>query len=618
MSQQHGRLRRFLTRSLWVVDLSRRLVLNGLFVLVALLLLVALMSGGTRVPQDSVLVVDPRGEIVEQLSGSPAQRARARLAGNPLRETLLKDVLDAIHQAKDDKRIKVLLLDVDGFSGAGLTKLQDLRAAVRDFKKSGKRVVAAADGYNQSQYYLAATADEVFLHEAGLLLIEGYGRFPTFYKEGIDKLEVDWNVFRVGEYKSAVEPFLRNDMSPEAKEANREYLGDLWASWLKDVAEDRKLTPEALTAVIDGMVGLLRDAGGEVSQVAKKAGLVDLVGGRGDLEKRLLALSSEDKDKHSYRRIGFREYLKTGKGNRDGSAGGGNAVAVVVAKGSILDGSQPPGEIGGDSTAALIRRARLDEKVKAVVLRVDSGGGSSFASEVIREELARVRADKKPVVISMGSVAASGGYWIATSSDEVWASPSTITGSIGIFGMFPTFQKPLAKHLGMRVDGVGTTWLSGALRPDVEMKPELKEAFQAIIDRGYEDFLERVAAARKMDRAAVDRIARGRVWSGQDAKQIGLVDQLGGLDQAVAAAAKRAQLKDGYRVWYVEKESDWSESLAASWLTVAADVLAPEPETPPAPGRVESWARELQGRAAALAAFNDPRGVYAACLCEVE
>jgi protease-4 len=215
-------------------------------------------------------------------------------------------------------------------------------------------------------------------------------------------------------------------------------------------------------------------------------------------------------------------------------------------------------------------------------------------------------------------VAASGGYWIATSSDEVWASPSTITGSIGIFGMFPTFQKPLAKHLGMRVDGVGTTWLSGALRPDVEMKPELKEAFQTIIDRGYEDFLERVARARKMDRDAVDRIARGRVWSGEDAKQIGLVDQLGGLDQAVAAAAKRAQLKDGYRVWYVEKEGDWTESLASSWLSAAADLIAPEPATPPAPGRVESWARELQARAEALALFNDPRGVYAACLCEVE
>ncbi|MET0553079.1 MAG: signal peptide peptidase SppA [Vicinamibacteria bacterium] len=618
MERRHGRLRRFFTRGLWVVDLTRRLVLNGLFVLVALVLLAAMMSGGTKVPKDAVLVVDPRGEIVEQLSGSPAQRARARLSGNPLRETLLKDVLDAIRQAKDDKRIKVLLLDVDGFGGAGLTKLQDLRAAVRDFKKSGKRVVAAADGYNQSQYHLAATADEVFLHEAGLLLIEGYGRFPTFYKEGIDKLEADWNVFRVGEYKSAVEPFLRNDMSPEAKAANREYLDDLWRSWLKDVAEDRKLTPEALAGVIDGMVGLLRDADGDVALVARETGLVDQTGGRGDLEKRLIALSSEDEDTHTYRRIGFRDYLKAGPRDRDGSAGRGEAVAVVVAKGSILDGSQPPGEIGGDSTAALIRKARLDEKVKAVVLRVDSGGGSSFASEVIREELARVRADKKPVVVSMGSVAASGGYWIATSSDEVWASPATITGSIGIFGMFPTFQKPLAKHLGMRVDGVGTTWLSGALRPDVEMKPELKEAFQTIIDRGYEDFLDRVAHARKMDRDAVDRIARGRVWSGEDAKQIGLVDQLGGLDQAVTAAAKRAQLKEGYRVWYVEKEGDWSESLAATWLQVAADLAAPEPATPPAPGRVESWARGLQARAAAFARFNDPRGVYAACLCEVE
>jgi protease IV len=618
MAQQHGRVRRFFTRSLWLVDLTRRLVLNGLFVLVAVLLLAAMLGGGTKVPKDAVLVVDPRGEIVEQLSGSPAQRARARLAGNPLRETLLKDVLDAIRQAKDDKRIKVLLLDVDGFGGAGLSKLQDLRAAIRDFKKSGKRVVATADGYNQSQYYLASNADEVFLHEAGLLLIEGYGRFPTFYKEGIDKLEADWNVFRVGEYKSAVEPFLRNDMSPEAKLANREYLDDLWGSWLQDVAENRKLTPEALRGVIDGMVGLLRDADGQVAVVARETGLVDSIGGRGDLEKRLIALSSEDPDKHTYRKIGFREYLKTGPADRDGSTGRNDAVAVVVAKGDILDGSQPPGAIGGDSTAALIRRARLDDKVKAVVLRVDSGGGSSFASEVIREELARVRADKKPVVVSMGSVAASGGYWIATSSDEVWANPNTITGSIGIFGMFPTFQKPLAKHLGMRVDGVGTTWLSGALRPDVEMKPELKEAFQAIIDRGYEDFLERVAAARKLDRDAVDRIARGRVWSGQDAKQIGLVDQLGGLDQAVAAAAKRAQLKDGYRVWYVEKDGDWTESLASSWLSAAADALAPEPEAPVAPGRVLSWARELQARAAALAAFNDPRGVYAACLCEVE
>jgi protease-4 len=217
----------------------------------------------------------------------------------------------------------------------------------------------------------------------------------------------------------------------------------------------------------------------------------------------------------------------------------------------------------------------------------------------------------------MGSVAASGGYWIATSSDEVWASPSTITGSIGIFGMFPTFQKPMAKHLGMRVDGVGTTWLSGALRPDREMKPELKEAFSIVIQAGYEDFLKRVGDARKMDRDAVDRIARGRVWSGNDAMGLKLVDQLGSLDQAVAAAAKRAKLGDKYRVWYVEKEPTFKEKLTASLLTSAAEWVGPEADDA-SPGLLASWVRALRSRAEELALYNDPRGIYAACLCEVE
>jgi protease-4 len=264
-----------------------------------------------------------------------------------------------------------------------------------------------------------------------------------------------------------------------------------------------------------------------------------------------------------------------------------------------------------------VRKARLDDKAKAVVLRVDSGGGSAFASEVIREELARTRAAGKPVVVSMGSVAASGGYWIATSSDEIWASPNTITGSIGIFGMFPTFQKPLAKHLGIHVDGVGTTWLSGALRPDREMKPELKEAVSIVIQSGYEDFLKRVGEARKMDRDAVDRIARGRVWSGSDAKGLKLVDQLGGLDQAVAAAARRAKLAEGYRVWYVEKEPTFKERLATSLLTSAADWLGPSADEAP-PGLIASWIRALRARAGELALYNDPRGIYAACLCEVD
>ena len=617
MDAEPGLLRRTARGAFRALDLSRRVFWNGVFLLFVLLLLAALLGGGTRVPKDAVLVLNPRGDVVEQLTGDPAERARARLAGGEPRETLLKDMTDALRRARDDKRIKVLLIDADGMGSASLSKLQDLRAAIQDFKKSGKKVIAAGDGFDHTQYYLASCADEIFMHDQGLLLLEGYGRFATFYKEGIDKLEIDWNVFRVGEYKSAVEPYLRNDMSEEAKTANRGFLDDLWASWLRDVAAARKKKPEDLQGAIDNMVALLRDASGHAAVVAQKAGLVDQIGGRDLVEKRLLALTREDKDTHSYPRIDFRDYLKKGPKDRSGAGGRGQAVAVVVAKGPILDGTQPPGRIGGDSTAALVRKARLDDKVKAVVLRVDSGGGSAFASEVIREELARTRAAGKPVVVSMGSVAASGGYWIATSSDEIWASPNTITGSIGIFGMFPTFQKPLAKHLGIHVDGVGTTWLSGALRPDREMKPELKEAFSVVIQSGYEDFLKRVGEARKMDRDAVDRIARGRVWSGEDAKGLKLVDQLGGLEQAVAAAAKRAKLKEGYRVWFVEKELTFKERMAASLLTWTAGWLGPVAEDA-SPGLAASWMRALRARAGELALYNDPRGIYAACLCEVE
>jgi protease-4 len=613
--ERRSGLWRVLRGAFRALDLGVRLFWTGLFLLFALALLAGLLGGRTKVPKESVLVLDPRGDLVEQLSGDAAARARARLAGSEPRETLLRDLVDAVRKAKDDKRIKVLLLDTDGLGSAGLTKLQDLRAAIQEFRQAGKRVVAAGDGFDHNQYYLASCADEIYMHDQGLLLLEGYGRFATFYKEGIDKLEIDWNVFRVGEYKSAVEPYLRNDMSEEARTANRAYLEDLWASWLADVAAARKLQPQELQGAIDHMVDLLRDASGEAAVVAREVGLVDHVGGRELVEKRLVALTREDD--HSYPRIDFRAYLKAGGKDRTGARGRGDAVAVVVAKGAILDGSQPPGVIGGDSTAALVRKARLDDRVKAVVLRVDSGGGSSFASEVIREEMARTRAAGKPVVVSMGSVAASGGYWIATSSDEIWASPNTVTGSIGIFGMFPTFQKPLARHLGVHVDGVGTTWLSGALRPDREMKPELKEAFQVVIQSGYEDFLQRVAKARQMDRDSVDRIARGRVWSGSDAKGLKLVDQLGSLDQAVAAAAKRAKLEDGYRVWYVEKEPTFKERLATSLFTAAAEWSGVATDDAP-PGLTASWMRALRGHADQLARFNDPRGIYAACLCEVE
>ena len=605
------------------LDGLRRFLVNVLFFGLLVGLAVAALSGRAKVPDGAALVVNPQGTIVEQLSGGdPVQRLVAESAGvgSAAKETLLKDLTDAIRAAKDDERIKALYLDVDDMSGAGMTKLRDLRAAIADFKKSGKKVVAYADGMMQGQYYLAAQADEVYLHPQGMVLLEGFGRWRNYYKEGLDRYGIDVHVFRVGEYKSAVEPYLRDDMSPEAKEMSLEFYGDLWRDYLADIAAARKVRPEDITSMIDAMPDRLRAAGGDLAKMALDAKMVDKLAPRDEVRQRLIDLVGEDTDKKSFRQVSVATYLQAKGGDRTGAGGKGSAVAVVVAKGTILDGAQPAGTIGGDSTARLLRSAREDDAVKAVVLRVDSPGGSAFASEIIRRECELVRKASKPLVVSMGSVAASGGYWISTASDEIWAAPETITGSIGIFGLFPTIDKPLAKYLGVHTDGVGTTRFSDVLRPDRPMDPAVADVFQQGIDQGYEEFLARVAQARKMTPEQVDKIARGRVWSGEDAKGIGLVDQLGGLEQAIESAAKRAKLEKGYRVWYVEKEKSFREKLvsmlasqARSAAVAAGRVSEPSPSASALSltGRL----RDLQADVERLGRWNDPRGVYAHCLC---
>jgi protease-4 len=612
------------TRLFRGLDGLRRFLLNVLFFGLLVGLGIAAWRGRPKVPDGAALVVKPAGMIVEQLSAAdPLERlvAGSTGVGQLASETLLKDLLDAIRAAREDRRIKALYLDLDDMAGAGLTKLRDLRAAIADFRKSGKKVVAYADGYMQAQYYLAAQADEVYLHPDGVLLLSGYGRWRNFYKEGLDRLGIEMHVFRVGEYKSAVEPFLRNDMSPEAKEMTLDAYGDLWRDYLADVAAARKIRPEDITALVDGMPDRLRAAGGDMAKMALDARLVDKLLSRDEVRKRMIELVGEDEK--SFRQVGMRTYLEAKGGDRTGARGKGPAVAVVVAKGDILDGDQPPGTIGGDSTARLLRRAREDDEVKAVVLRVDSGGGSAFASEIIRRECELVRQAGKPLVVSMGSVAASGGYWIATDADEIWAAPETITGSIGIFGLFPTVDKPLAKYLGVHTDGVGTTRFTDAIRPDRPLDPAVADMLRQFIDEGYGDFLERVSRARKMTVEQVDRIARGRIWSGEDARGLGLVDQLGGLDQAVESAAKRAKLEKGYRVLYVEKEKGVRERIL-SMLASAADEVASaagRAKAPSAPASALSVAtrlRELQADVARLARWNDPRGIYAHCLCAEE
>ena len=627
MEEQKPSRRAGFFSGLWsAVDESRRFVVNVLFLALVVGLVWVAISGRPKVPKGAALVVKPQGILVEQLSRRSADSViEAALLGDPGRQTLLKDLLDAVMAAKDDRRIGAIFLDVTSMTGGGLTKLEELRAALFDFRKSGKKVIAYGETTLQGPFAVAAAADEVWLNPEGAVLLDGFGRWRTYYKDTIDRLGIDWHVFRVGEYKSYVEPFMRNEPSPEAREADLEWLGDLWNSWVKDAAAARRLPPDDVRAYIDRMPERLEASKGSLATLALEAKLVDRIGYRDEVRKRMIELVGEQKDGKTFKQVSVADYLENKGGDRTGEKGSGDAVAVVVAVGEIFDGRQPPGSIGGESTAALIRKARQDDKVKAIVLRVVSPGGSVFGSETIRREFALARTvDKKPVVVSMGSVAASGGYWISTASDEIFASPDTITGSIGIWAMFPTVEKPLAKYLGMRVDGVGTTWLSGSLRPDRALNPEVGRIIQLSINRGYDDFLERVAEARKMSKDDVDRIARGRVWSGADAFERKLVDRLGGLPDAIASAAQKAKLGEGkYRVWYVEKEMSFREKLLSRLLNGRARFArafgfdAAEPEADPAPPAVHAVLDRL-GETARFLAFNDPNGVYSWCACDVK
>ncbi|MCD4748625.1 MAG: signal peptide peptidase SppA [Thermoanaerobaculales bacterium] len=603
------------------IDKTRVVTLNVLFVAIIVgVIIIAFSGGGPDVPKSTTLVVAPAGSLVEQLGGGdPLERAKQELMGGAESETLLKDLIDAISTAKEDERVKALVLDLNNLGGAGVTKLQDLGAVIDDFKTSGKTVIATADNYSQTAYYLAAHADEIYLHPMGMILLEGLGRYRTYYKDGIDRLELDWNVFKVGTFKSAVEPYLRNDMSPAAREANLEWMGDLWQAFLTDVSAARGLSVEDLVDYSENVSAYIEATGGDTAQAALDAGLIDTIATRDEVRARLIELVGEDEDAHSYYRVGIDDYLEAEGGDRTGEKAKGDLVGVVVARGLILGGTQPPGKIGGDSTSALIRQARQDDNVKAIVLRVDSGGGSAFASEIIRRECELAKEDGKPVVISMGSVAASGGYWISMASDEVWAHPTTITGSIGIFGMFPTYQKPLAKYLGWRVDGVGTTRLAGAIRPDRELDPEVGEIIQSIINKGYDEFITLAAEARGVTPEDIDRVGQGRVWSGEDAFELGLVDKMGGLEDAIASAAKLADLGDEFAVKYIEKELDFKQKLVADMLGAASTLLGVSAEpvnSADAPHR--EVLRLIEDQLEILDEFNDPSGMYAYSWLDVD
>jgi protease-4 len=556
--RQRGPIARFFV-GLWdAMNFTRRLVFNLLFFGLLLIVLGAIAAGDTARPllDRTTLVIAPEGKLVEQYSTDAASRAFAKMFGDEgAGEVQLRDLLRAIDAARDDKRVERVLLRVDRMSFSGYASIREVAAALAKLRASGKQIVAFGESFDQGQYLLAAQANEVYLDPMGGLLLEGLGRYRQYYREGLqDKLGVDVHLFRVGEYKSAAEPYILDAASPESKEADLFWMNDIWQRYLGDIARVRKLTPQQLAAGIDTLPQGIEAAGGDLAKYALQQKLVDGLKTEEEVDELLADRGVPDSDADDgFREVAFDGYLKHIDRGLE-AVDERPAVAVVVAEGEIAGGKQPPGSIGGESTAELLRAARDDDKVKALVLRVDSPGGEVFASEQIRREVAALKDAGKPVVVSMGDLAASGGYWISMNADRIYADPSTITGSIGIFGLIPTIPRTLEK-IGVHTDGVGTTKFAGAFDITRPLDPQVGEVIQSVIDKGYRDFTGRVAQARGRSVDQIDAIARGRVWSGAQAKERGLVDQFGGLDAALADAASRAKLgKQGdYQVRYIEK-----------------------------------------------------------------
>lgn len=620
MKENNGAFKRITLGLFSLLNTSRKIIVNLVFFTLLLVLFVAISSDeeSINVKQGSALVLNFRGDIVEQKHEiNPMDTFVSEALEQPekLPEILLSDVLATIEHAKDDERISMLVLDLKNMQGSGITKLKDIAQALTTFKSSDKKIIAIGEQYSQNQYYLASYADEIWLNPQGWMLLDGYGRYQLYFKSALEKLSISQHIFRVGTYKSAVEPYIRDGMSDAAKEANQLWLNDLWLQYKADVAQQRGFEISNFDENVNVLVTKLKAANGNVAEYALQNNWVDELKTRDQVNQALIKLVGSDGEE-GYKNVSFNDYLAAIEPKITPESIGVKKVAVIVAKGTILNGNQKPGNIGGRSTATLLRQAREDDNVKAVVLRVDSPGGSAYASEVIRQEVELLKKSGKPVVASMGTYAASGGYWISAPADKIYASPTTITGSIGIFGFFMTFENTLSK-LGIYTDGVGTTDIAG-FGLTRELTPGMANIVQLNIERGYRDFIQLVAENRNMSTAQVDAIAQGRVWSGKKAKELGLVDELGNLNDAVNAAAELASL-DNFETLLIEKEKSNRAQFLQSLIGQASALLGDSPPIIYNENSLANVINELSTEFKQIAQLNDPRGIYSFCLaCEIE
>jgi protease IV len=599
---------------LWTgLDGFRKVLHLIILLLIFMLVLVALSPRVPIVPASTALVIAPQGALVEQLSGDPLERAIAEAYGQGIAETLVRDVVDAIELAAKDSRVKALVLDLGGMAGGGISKLEEIAIALRQFKTTGKPVIALGEGYDQSQYYLAANANEIYLDPQGLLLIQGFGYYRMFLKGVIDKLAVDVNIFRAGKFKSYTDQFSRTDMSEQEREESGAWLNALWGHYQMAVTKARGIEAGAINAYVTELAPATREQGGDLAKVALSRGLITDIKSRHEVEERLKKLVGTNDKQHSYQGVSHWDYLSAARAARALQADG-KRIGVVVASGEILDGEHPPGTIGSESAVALLRKARFDDEIKAVVLRIDSPGGSMQASEVIRREIAAVRAAGKPVIASMSSTAASGGYYIAMDANEIWASPSTLTGSIGVFAVIPTFERTLNKA-GVTTDGLGTTPLAGALNLGRSFQPEVREILQWSVEHAYQTFIGHVATARKKQVDEIDAVAQGRVWAGSDALGVGLIDKLGSFQQALDSAAAKASLGKDYKVEYIEPSLGWRQALARQSQVLAGRLtraLVPESHWL---GQARKLLSPVEHELERLARFGERPQPYYYCSC---
>lgn len=581
-----------------VLDGTRRFLVNAVFVLLLLALGFVLLAKGPQLPEKFVLDLQLRGLVVDQLS--PADLLTQLLDSGVVAETRLHDLIDAIDRGASDERVAVLLLSLEELDHIGMSKASELAAAVERFKASGKPVIASAVAYDQDSYLVASQADEIYLEAMGGVIIEGFGLYRNYFRSALEKLGINVHVFRVGEFKSAMEPLMRDSMSEEAKEANRAWLGQLWDSYTEQVSANRGLKSADLNHYVNHIDRIMEAHSGDLAAAALSQQLVDALSTRREWRERMAERvgADEEGDFHRVNHLNFLALTDKAKPPV------GDAVGILVAQGTIVDGEVSGGGIGGESFSALIRRARDDDNIKSVVLRIDSGGGSAFASEQIRQELLALKKSGKPLVVSMGSAAASGGYWIAANADEIWATPATITGSIGIFGAFPTIEESLSK-LGIFTDGVATTDIAGGLRPDRPLNPVVRRALQSGIEHGYRQFLRIVADGRNMLPEQVDKIAQGRVWTGVDAQRLGLVDQLGSLDEAVAAAANLAGMTEYRKEWVAPVLPPLQALMSHLLESAGLESMVSLPRR---------WWQPLSKQVQSFLNLRDPLGMYVFCV----